>query len=349
MATIVENLDILEVVKDDIKEAIESKGVVIDDSTPFTDYATKIDEISSGSGDYQDGYIQGKADQKALLENRTFHRNGTYSRPDGYGTVIVDVPNSGGTFEEAYEQGKADQKALMTTGVFNNNGTFTREDGWNEVIINYELFDYFTKTLYYPINSVLQMAYAETDYWTYEMDKYNDTHPDLTSNGMMFELPSGTNPIFNLFNDFKGIFSAKPYFPVMPFGKKTLVTPWVYNVNNSPSTIKILPDYWIGGFDCTEVEYIDRVFEGAETLKAFLSLKNLGKSFTSVNTLDLSVLTNLNKDYYDGDCFEIIADSVYDFNVMNVNGISYSNVKLPLNVSQTAIDAWVSKGWRVLQ
>lgn len=51
MATINENLDVLEVLKDDIKEAIVRKGVVIDDSTPFTDYATKIDEISSG-GDY---------------------------------------------------------------------------------------------------------------------------------------------------------------------------------------------------------------------------------------------------------------------------------------------------------
>lgn len=286
------------------------------------------------------------------LESITITENGEYfpnEGIDGYNEVIVDVPNNGGTFEEAYEQGKADQKALMTTGVFNSVGTYTREDGWNEVIINYELFDYFTKTLYYPINSVLQMAYAKTDDWTYKMDKYNDTHPDLTSNGMMFELPEGPNPIFNLFNDFKGIFSAKPYFPVMPFGKKSLVTPWVYNVNNSPSTIKILPDYWIGGFDCTEVEYINRVFEGAETLKAFLSLKNLGKSFTSVNTLDLSVLTNLNKNYYDGDCFIILANSVYNFTKegMNVNGISYSNVKLPASAKEEQISAWTSVGWVV--
>lgn len=345
MATIVENLDILEVVKDDIKEAIESKGVVIDDSTPFTDYATKIDEISSGSGDYQDGYIQGKADQKALLESRTFHRNGTYSRPDGYGTVIVDVSNSGGTFEEAYEQGKADQKALMTTGVFNSVGTYTREDGWNEVKVNVFWFSPFMeKTILYKFQSVWDGCEAKGYEWFVKMSEYEQNNPNVTSNGMMYEIDYYGSVYFY---DWKILNIEGKGISI--WGKKSLVTPWVYNANNSPSTRKVLPDYFLGGFDCTEVEYIDRVFEGAETLKAFLSLKNLGRSFTSVNTLDLSVLTNLNKDYYDGDCFEIIADSVYDFNVMNVNGISYSNVKLPSNTKQTAIDAWVSKGWRVLQ
>lgn len=345
MATIVENLDILEVVKDDIKEAIESKGVVIDDSTPFTDYATKIDEISSGSGDYQDGYIQGKADQKALLENRTFHRNGTYSRPDGYGTVIVDVPNGGGTFEEAYEQGKADQKALMTTGVFDNNGTFTREDGWNEVKININIFPFMEKTVLTEFQNKWERSEIYAYDWFGDMYGYEQNNPNVTSNGMMYEIDF-ISPVVN-FYDWNILNLRGGHIPI--WGKKSLVTPWVYNANNSPSTTKVLPDYFLGGFDCEEVEYINRVFEGAETLKAFLSLKNLGKAFTSVNTLDLSVLTHLNEDYYDGDCFEIIADSVYDFNVINVNGISYSNVKLPLNVSQTAIDAWVSKGWRVLQ
>lgn len=344
MATIVENLDILEVVKDDIKEAIESKGVVIDDSTPFTDYATKIDEISSGSGDYQDGYIQGKADQKALLENRTFHRNGTYSRPDGYGTIIVDVPNSGGTFEEAYEQGKADQKALMTTGVFDRVGTYTRENGWNKVEVDFDLFRFMERTVIREFQSKWDRCEIYGYDWAAQMYEYEQNNPNVTSNGMMYQIDYyGTV----YFYDWNILTLRGGYIPI--WGKKSLVTPWVYNANNSPSTIKVLPDYFLGGFDCEEVEYINRVFEGAETLKAFLSLNNLGKSFTSVNTLDLSVLTHLNEDYYDGDCFEIIADSVYDFNVMNVNGISYSNVKLPSNVSQTVIDAWVSKGWRVLQ
>lgn len=105
MVNISENLEVLEGVKDDIKTAIENKGIVINDTTPFVDYATKINEISIGTGDYQDGYEQGKLDQKALLENRTFRRNGTYSRPDGYGTVVVDVPNTGLTTIDVAEYG----------------------------------------------------------------------------------------------------------------------------------------------------------------------------------------------------------------------------------------------------
>lgn len=139
MVNISENLEVLEGVKDDIKTAIENKGIVIHDTTPFVDYATKINEISIGTGDYQDGYEQGKLDQKALLENRTFRRNGTYSRPDGYGTVVVDVPSGGtGDYETGFEDGVAAQKAKLTNITITNNGTYTNEDGYNEVVVNVE-------------------------------------------------------------------------------------------------------------------------------------------------------------------------------------------------------------------
>lgn len=137
MVNISENLEVLEGVKDDIKTAIENKGIVINDTTPFVDYATKINEISIGTGDYQDGYEQGKLDQKALLENRTFRRNGTYSRPDGYGTVVVDVPSGGtGDYDTGFEDGVAAQKAKLTNITITNNGTYTNEDGYNEVVVD---------------------------------------------------------------------------------------------------------------------------------------------------------------------------------------------------------------------
>lgn len=137
MVNISENLEVLEGVKDDIKTAIENKGIVINDTTPFVDYATKINEISIGTGDYQDGYEQGKLDQKALLENRTFRRNGTYSRPDGYGTVVVDVPSGGtGDYETGFEDGVAAQKAKLTNITITNNGTYTREDGYSTVVVD---------------------------------------------------------------------------------------------------------------------------------------------------------------------------------------------------------------------
>ena len=297
---------------------------------------------------YQDGYNQGEEDQKAKLTNITITENGTYTSEDGYGEVIVNVEGGfGGDCEEAYEQGKADQKALMTTRTFTSEGTYTREDGWNEVTVKFNIFPFMQNTVLRVFRGDWDRFEADGFFWAGNMYDYEQKNPDVTSNGMMYEI-NYDNPV-SYYYDWK-ILNLDGY-GLSIWGKKSLVTPWVYNANNSPSTRIILPDYFLGGFECSEVEYINRVFEAAESLKAILTLTNLGKSFTSVNTLDLSVLTKLNDDYYDGDCFISLANSVYDFAVdgMNTNGISYSNVKLPKTVSQDAIDAWIAKGWRVLQ
>lgn len=282
------------------------------------------------------------------LESITITENGKYypnEGIDGYNEVIVDVPNNGGTFEEAYEQGKADQKALMTTGVFKSVGTYTREDGWNEVKISINTFPFMERTVLTEFQNKWERSEIYAYDWFGDMYEYEQNNPNVTSNGMMYEIDY-FSPVVN-FYDWNILNLRGGHIPI--WGKKSLVTPWVYNANNSPSTTKVLPVYFLGGFDCTEVEYINRVFEGAETLKAFLSLKNLGKAFTSVNTLDLSVLTHLNEGYYDGDCFIILANSVYNFTKqgMNVNGISYSNVKLPSDAEEEQISAWTSVGWVV--
>ena len=50
MATIAENLQTIQNIKQDIKTAIENKGVDMS-NTPFSEYSTKIDEITTGGGD----------------------------------------------------------------------------------------------------------------------------------------------------------------------------------------------------------------------------------------------------------------------------------------------------------
>ena len=49
MATIAENLQTIQNIKQNIKTAIENKGVDMS-NTPFTEYSTKIDEITTGGG-----------------------------------------------------------------------------------------------------------------------------------------------------------------------------------------------------------------------------------------------------------------------------------------------------------
>ena len=50
MSTIAQNLASLAQCKADIKAAIIAKGVSVLDSDPFSDYATKIGQISGGGG-----------------------------------------------------------------------------------------------------------------------------------------------------------------------------------------------------------------------------------------------------------------------------------------------------------
>lgn len=50
MSTIAQNLASLAQCKADIRAAIIAKGVPVSDSDPFSDYATKIGQISGGGG-----------------------------------------------------------------------------------------------------------------------------------------------------------------------------------------------------------------------------------------------------------------------------------------------------------
>lgn len=127
----------------------------------------------------------------------------------------------------------------------------------------------------------------------------------------------------------------------------SLVAPWVHT-ENSLGNSKIIPECWFGGFDCENITYINRVFEDASELLYIEKLTNLGKSFTGGYTLDLST-TNLNEKYKFENCITLLANSVYNFAVegTNVNGISYSNVKLPANAEQEQIEAWTNVGWVV--
>ena len=71
MATIVQNIETLNTIKNDIKKAINDKGVTVTDSDSFTLYASKIDQIKQGEGgdstnySYYDGSID-EAGLKAI-------------------------------------------------------------------------------------------------------------------------------------------------------------------------------------------------------------------------------------------------------------------------------------------
>lgn len=91
--TIAENLNRLYDVKENIKTAIETKGVTVGD-TPFTEYPQKVSEIIGGDceGVYQKGYDDGY----------NYAYDGAFSAgySEGYGrlkakTIAIDVAENG--------------------------------------------------------------------------------------------------------------------------------------------------------------------------------------------------------------------------------------------------------------
>ena len=175
-------------------------------------------------------------------------------------------------------------------------------------------------------------------------DFASDTTECQTSEGMMYF--TNDNPVFN--------YKQGEYMigNVYPPGT-SLIKPWVYKEGNSLGDYKILPNYWIGGFNCKNVMYIENIFEEANYLYYMEELNNLGYSFSTIQTLDFSQSSlSDNAGWHLAEpTFSKIADTVYDFSQgPNQYGIEYAEVKFGGNfIEQESKDKWIAKGWRVVE
>lgn len=142
MSTIAENLQVIYDIKENIKTAIESKGVGVGDA-PFTNYADKIGEITVGGdceGVYQDGYNNGYSQGNAEGYNNGYNNGYNEGFSEGSNVDCSDV------WDEAFNQGKTEGKAEGRSEVINNtvslkiteNGKYTATDEkfYKEVVVN---------------------------------------------------------------------------------------------------------------------------------------------------------------------------------------------------------------------
>lgn len=143
MSTIAENLQGLYDIKENIKTAIESKGVAVGDAR-FSEYSAKIQEITVGGGDcegvYQDGYNNGYSQGNAEGYNNGYNNGFNEGFSEGSN---VDCSN---VWDEAFNQGKTEGKAEGRSEVINNtvslkiteNGKYTATDEkfYKEVVVN---------------------------------------------------------------------------------------------------------------------------------------------------------------------------------------------------------------------
>lgn len=100
--------------KEEIREAIENKGVEIEETTPLEDYAEKINEIPQTINNI------------TLAEPQTFTENGTYNpetyNADGFSEITVDVP-----------------EPVLETKIIYDRGVYTPEegvDGFDEIVVS---------------------------------------------------------------------------------------------------------------------------------------------------------------------------------------------------------------------
>jgi len=132
MGTIAEKLNYLNTTKTNIKNAIIKKGVTVETTDTFRDYATRISEITDGSveeltvtenGTYTgtEGVTYNPVNVNLPLGSKSITANGTYTASDdslqGYSEVTVDIDDTDlyrDTTDSTYES----VKTLSNCGAF---------------------------------------------------------------------------------------------------------------------------------------------------------------------------------------------------------------------------------------
>ena len=210
------------------------------------------------------------------------------------------------------------------------------EVGYNEVNVNVKTYPTFLED---AINRVINKASEGMAYLDSQL-------VGKSSSGMMYIGAGMSNPVMTLKNfyidrDLRENTDTLTTFicGTISSPSNNLIKPFVYTEGNSLGSIKVIAPYWYGGFDCTNVDIIENIFEGAKELEYMEKLYNLGNSFTTSRMLDLSN-TNLSDEAQ-----KKIALSIYDFTTPNQNGISNGYVKFNSNVTAETKDLYTAKNW----
>ena len=122
MSQLIDNLNIIESVKTDIKSAIEAKGVDMT-GVSFSGYASKIGEISGGGGVNPSGTLE-------ISENGVYD---VYS----YASVSVDVPPISGWDQKSLTEGTNEMTNLDNTASFVASGAFAHNKNIQTVNLPY--------------------------------------------------------------------------------------------------------------------------------------------------------------------------------------------------------------------
>ena len=96
----------------------------------------KIEGYNEG---YTEGDINGREEQKSLIQPIIITENGEYVNENGYSPINVNLDLESiydNGYNNGVEIGKEEQKSLLTSINITENGNYTNENGYNEVIVN---------------------------------------------------------------------------------------------------------------------------------------------------------------------------------------------------------------------
>ena len=317
MATIAENLQTIIDIKDDIKTAIENKGVTVGDAS-FSEYAGKIDSIESGSTSVNVGAL------KLKFGNSTFREV-----PD-----VFDFSNlrSGNCYNLFKDCTNLTSVPLFDTSLISD-------------VDN--MFNGCTNLTTLPLYDFSNVSSLE--YTFYECKS-------LTSVSL-FDMSNVTDAMFAFFgctslqtipqfdlsklSYAQSMFSGCTSLTTIP----AFTTGAVTNMNhmfNGCTNLTTVPT-----LDCSSVNNISYAFNNCSSLIQLGGFTNLGVAFTSTSsagnrTLNLGAATNLTVESVLN-----VFNSIADISTLNASSIIYLPTSVYNNLTSDEISIATSKGWTV--
>lgn len=363
MAGIYQNLNSITTIKEEIKRSISEKGIDMSDIA-FSDYPEKIDEIVQ-SGEYQDGYIAGKEEQKSLLQPISITENGIYQTENGYSTVEVKVNGEcpqlesikitengvyRGAYNEVdvdvpmidnYENGYSDgieyQKSKLESVTITANGTYTKDDGYNKVVVNVQKgVDVSILKLdeFYFLEPMVQHYIAE---WESNESRIEDYYRrnQLTSTYMLFENVGSWDSVNEISNNVTDLLELD--------GVTDLGALSAYERMGEIRYTESKGQYFYG-IECTNIITTSNAFKGCNFM--LRSLSGLGTSFELPQTVVLPSYNAYEDDRRDSYIMEMV-ESLYDFIITNKNGVRTSTLQFPFEPNEDIVSRVIEKGWLV--
>ena len=341
MATIAENLQKIVDIKENIKTAIENKGVTVGDSS-FTDYPTLINNIP-----------QENTGGDITLTNIDITTNGTYTAPDGegYKTINVDVPTGGDTTTYSYKTPTADIEGLKALGWDDESIGYFRDNNlcyeWqkdNYIVTdgNKELYGVITKdniSLHKSDPNFIYCPMIDTSNVT-TMSRMFDGCKSLTTIPLL-----DTSNVTSMYYTFNGCKSLTT-IPLLDCGNVTTMN-YMFNGCSSLTTIPLLDTSNVtdmyGMFDgcslltiipelnTSNVTDMERMFASCSSLTTIPELNtsnvtDMYSMFSSCSSLQSIPLLN---------CGNVTRMDIF-FGYLNINTLTYLGGFKDLKISVTS-------------